>query len=87
MNVKPLKDLVLIEPFEPETKTAGGIIIPESSQQKPNMAKVIAVGIEVEEVKVGNTVLYSKSYSVNEIDNNGKKQVILKEKELLAIID
>lgn len=87
MNVKPLKDLVLIEPFEPEKVTQSGIIIPDSSQQQPNQATVVAVGPKVEEIKVGDHVFYPKSYQMNELDNEGKKQILLKEEIILAIID
>ena len=76
LNIKPLADRVLVEPLEAETKTASGIIIPDSAKEKPQQGVVIAVGAgkkdEPMTVKVGDKVLYGK-YSGNEISVDGKK--------------
>jgi chaperonin GroES len=89
VNVKPLADRVLIESHEAETKTASGIYIPDSAQEKPMQGKVIAVGsgtkdIEME-LKVGDTVLYGK-YSGSEITVDGNDYVIMKQSDVLAIL-
>ncbi len=89
VNVKPLADRVLIEPQEAETKTASGIYIPDSAQEKPMQGNVIAVGsgtkdIEME-LKVGDTVLYGK-YSGSEITVNGNDYVIMRQSDVLAIL-
>ena len=78
LNVKPLADRVLIESEEAETKTASGIYIPDSAQEKPQQGKVVAIGsgtkdIEME-LKVGDTVLYGK-YSGSEITVDGNDYV------------
>jgi len=89
VNVKPLADRVLIEPHEAETKTASGIYIPDSAQEKPMQGEVIAVGsgtkdIEME-LKVGDTVLYGK-YSGSEIAVDGNDYVIMRQSDVLAIL-
>ena len=88
-NIKPLADRVLVEPLEAETKTASGIIIPDSAKEKPQQGVVIAVGAgkkdEPMTVKVGDKVLYGK-YSGNEISVDGKKYLIMHESDIFAII-
>ena len=89
MNVKPLSDRVLILPNPAEEKTAGGLIIPGSAKEKPQVAEVIAVGpgtSEVKmEVKVGDQVLYGK-YAGQEIQIDGETYLIMKQNDILAII-
>ena len=89
LNIKPLADRVLVEPLEAETKTASGIIIPDSAKEKPQQGVVIAVGAgkkdEPMTVKVGDKVLYGK-YSGNEISVDGKKYIIMHESDIFAII-
>jgi len=89
VNVKPLGDRVLVEPQEAEVKTASGIIIPDSAQEKPQKGKVLAVGpgtkdVEME-VKVGNVVLYGK-YSGTEIKVDDKNCLIMRQSDILAVI-
>lgn len=89
LNIKPLADRVLVEPLEAETKTASGIIIPNSAKEKPQQGIVMAVGAgkkdEPMTVKVGDKVLYGK-YSGNEISVDGKKYLIMHESDIFAII-
>ena len=89
INVKPLGDRVLVEPQEAEVKTSGGILIPDSAQEKPQRGKVIAVGSgtkEVEmEVKAGDMVLYGK-YSGTELQVEGKDYMIMRQSDILAVI-
>lgn len=95
MNLKPLADRLVVEPTEQEEVTAGGIILPETAKEKPQQGTVIAAGpgrmdddgdyIKME-VKVGDTVLYAK-YSGTEIKMNGKKVLILRESDVLAIVE
>ncbi|HIT97658.1 MAG TPA: co-chaperone GroES [Candidatus Merdimorpha stercoravium] len=89
LNIKPLADRVLVEPLEAETKTASGIIIPDSAKEKPQQGVVLAVGAgkkdEPMTVKVGDKVLYGK-YSGNEISVDGKKYLIMHESDIFAII-
>jgi len=89
VNVKPLADRVLIEPSPAEEKTAGGIIIPDTAQEKPQRGKVVAVGTgkkdEPMTVKVGDTILYGK-YSGTEITIDGNDFLIMKESDIYAVI-
>jgi chaperonin GroES len=89
VNVRPLADRVLVEPAPAETKTAGGLIIPDTAKEKPMKGKVIAIGNgKVDEpmtVKVGDTVLYGK-YAGTEIQVEGKDLLIMRESDIYAII-
>lgn len=88
-NIKPLADRVLVEPAEAESKTASGIIIPDTAKEKPQRGKVIAVGNgkkdEPMTVKAGDVVLYGK-YSGTEIQVDGKDYLIMKESDIYAIV-
>ena len=95
MQFKPLHDRVLLQRLEQENKTSGGILIPDSAQEKPILAKVIATGdgIKLENgqtqalsVKAGDTVLFGK-WAGTEIKLEGKEYIILKESELLGILN
>jgi chaperonin GroES len=95
MAIKPLDDRVLVKPDEAEEKTASGIYLPDSAKEKPMHGKVIAVGpgrvnddgerTEME-VRKGDTVMYGK-YSGTEVEIDGDKHVILRESELLAVLE
>ena len=89
VNIKPLADRVLIEPLPAETKTASGLYIPDSAQEKQHKGTVVAVGKgkkdEPMTVKVGDQVLYGK-YSGSELQFDGKDYLMMKEEDILAII-
>jgi len=89
LNLKPLADRVLVEPLEAETKTASGIIIPDTAKEKPQKGVVVAVGSGTKEnpitVKVDETVLYGK-YSGTELKYEGKDYLIMRESDILAIV-
>ena len=94
MNLKPLADRLVVEPIEGEEVTAGGIILPETAKEKPQQGKVIAAGPGrtddegdriAMDVKVGDRVLYAK-YSGTEIKLDGKKVLILRESDILAVV-
>lgn len=89
VNVKPLADRVLVQPAAAETKTAGGIIIPDTAKEKPQKGTVVAVGNGKKDepltVKVGDTVLYGK-YSGTEINIDGNDYLIMRESDIVAII-
>lgn len=89
MKIKPLADRVVIEPKAAEQKTAGGLIIPDTTKEKPLEGVVLAVGpgtSEVNmEVKVGDKVLYGK-YAGTEITVDGKELLIMRQADVLAII-
>jgi len=85
MNLQPLADRIVLEQLDSEEKTASGIILPDSAQEKPSEGKVLAVGPDVKEVKVGDRVLYGK-YGPNEVKVDGTELMIAKEEDVLAII-
>jgi chaperonin GroES len=95
ISLKPLGDRVVVEPIEQEEITAGGIVLPETAKEKPQRGLVVAVGpgtrddegdrIELD-VKVGDTVLFAK-YAGTEFKLDGKKLLILRESDLLAIVE
>ncbi len=89
VNITPLHDRVLVQAAEAETKSAGGIIIPDSATEKPQRGQVIAVGSGKQDepmtVKVGNTVLYGK-YAGTELNIDGTEYLIMRESDILAII-
>ena len=92
--LRPLGERLIVKPKEKETTTASGIIIPDTSKEKPVMGEVVAVGSgEVIDgkrvpldVKVGDTVMYSK-YAGNEIKYEGVEYLILKQSEVLVIVE
>jgi chaperonin GroES len=89
VNIKPLADRVLVEPMEAETKTASGIIIPDTAKEKPQKGKVVAVGPGTKDesmtVSIGDTVLYGK-YSGTELKFDGSDYLMMRESDILAII-
>ena len=94
MKIRPLFDRVVIEPIDAEEKTASGIVLLVKDQEKPQMAQVIAVGPggvvdgkEIKmEVKVGDKVLCSK-YAGSEFKVDGKEVTILRQSDILAVVD
>ena len=95
LKLKPLGGRVIVEPIEQEEMTAGGIILPETAKEKPQEGKILAAGPGERdeggkriamEVKVGDKVLYAK-YSGTEVKVDGKKLLILKENDILAIVE
>lgn len=89
LNIQPIADRVLIEPAAAETKTASGIIIPDTAKEKPQKGTVVAVGKGTKDhamtVKVGDTVLYGK-YAGTELKLEGKDYLMMREDDVLAII-
>jgi chaperonin GroES len=95
MQLKPLGSRVVVEPVEQEEITAGGIVLPETAKEKPQKGTVLSVGPGDRDeagkhvaldVKVGDVVLFAK-YGGTEIKIDGKKLLILRESDLLAIVD
>jgi chaperonin GroES len=95
MKIRPLQDRVIVKRLEEETKTKGGIIIPDSAKEKPIEGKVIAVGkgkyaddgnlIKLD-VKVGDKVLFSK-YGGTEVKIDGEEYLIMREDDILGVIE
>jgi len=95
MKVRPLHDRLIVQRLEEEERTKGGIIIPDTAKEKPIEGKVIAVGTGRNkkdgtkiplEVKKGNRVLYAK-YAGTEVKIDGEEYLIMKEDDILAIIE
>lgn len=95
MNLKPLGDRIVVEPIEQEEQTALGIFLPETAKEKPQQGKVIAAGPGVRketgeridmDVKVGDKVLYAR-YAGTSVKLDGKEYLILKESDVLAIVE
>lgn len=89
MNIKPLADRVLIEPAPAETKTIGGIIIPDTAKEKPLQGTIVAVGQGTKDeemvLKEGDTVLYGK-YAGTELEFEGKKYLIMRQSDVVAVL-
>ncbi|NLK49657.1 MAG: co-chaperone GroES [Candidatus Cloacimonetes bacterium] len=90
MKLRPIEDRVVVKiQATQEEKTIGGIIIPDTAKEKPQMAEVIAVGTDedlIETIKVGDVVLYGK-YSGTEVEVEGEKLLILSKSDILAIVE
>ena len=94
MSIRPLQDRVVVRRLEEETKSAGGIVIPDSAAEKPSQGEVVAVGpgklsdegarLEMD-VSVGDKVLYGK-YSGTDVTLDGEEYLILRESDILAIV-
>ena len=95
LKLKPLGGRVIVEPIEQEEMTAGGIILPETAKEKPQEGKILAAGPGdrdedgkriAMDVKVGDRILYAK-YSGTEVKMDGKKLLIMRESDILAIVE
>lgn len=95
MNLKPLHDRIIVEAAEKEQKTAGGIILPDTAQEKPLKGTVLAVGpgkrldsgqLAPVDVKAGDSVLYGK-YSGTEVTVDGKEYIILRADDVLGVLN
>ena len=94
MKIRPLLDKVVLEQLEAEEKTASGILLPNSAQEKPSLATVVAVGeggfVDGTEVKMlvkpGDRVLYSK-YAGSDVKLDGKDYIVIKQADIMAILE
>ncbi len=95
LKLRPLGDRVVVEPLEQEERTESGLFIPETAKEKPQRGKVIAIGDGRRDddgnrvpmdVKVGETILFAK-YGGTEVKLDNKKLLILKESDILAVVD
>lgn len=94
-TIRPLEDRIVVKPSDPEERTPGGIVLPDTAKEKPQRGEVIAAGVgklldngqRAEMlVKVGDSVLYGK-YSGTEVELEGETYVILRESDVLGILD
>jgi len=95
MKLKPLGDRVVVKQSEAETKTKSGILLPDAAKEKPTQGKVIAVGPGKQDdngkrhevaVKIGDAIYYGK-YSGTDVEVNGEKFVILRESDILGVLE
>ena len=95
MDFRPLHDRVLVRRLDTEEKTAGGIIIPDTAQEKPQEGQIVAVGNGVKsedgkvtplDLKVGDIVLFGK-WSVTEVKSDGEELCIMKESDIMGVIN
>ncbi|HET7809812.1 MAG TPA: co-chaperone GroES [Steroidobacteraceae bacterium] len=95
MKIRPLHDRVIVKRLESETRSAGGIVIPDSAAEKPVQGKVVAVGkgkileggdVRPLDVKVGDKILFGK-YSGTEVKVDGEELVVMREEDVMAIIE
>ncbi len=95
MKIRPLHDRIIVERLEEETKTAGGLIIPDTAKEKPQRGRIIAVGkgkitedgkVLALDVKVGDEVLFGK-YSGTEIKVEGKEFLMMREDDILGVVE
>jgi chaperonin GroES len=95
MNIRPLHDRIIVERLEEETKTAGGLIIPDTAKEKPQQGKIIAVGkgkktedgkVLALDVKVGDKVLFGK-YAGTEIKVEGNEYLMMREDDILGVVE
>ncbi len=84
-KIQPLADYVLAQQEEAEAKTASGLYVMEKSQEKPKIAKVLAVGADAKKVKKGDRVVY-KTYSTSDIKIEGTEYLLVKEEDILATV-
>ena len=95
MKLRPLQDRVIVKQSEAEEKTASGILLPDSAKEKPTKGKIVATGpgkaddhgkVHALGVKVGESVYYGK-YSGTDVEVNGEKFVILREQDILGVLE
>jgi chaperonin GroES len=85
VSIKPLADRVVAVREEAETKTASGLYLPDAAKEKPVVAKVVAVGKDVKEIKIGDRIVY-REYAPTELKTGGQEYLILKEEDVLATL-
>jgi len=85
MKLQPLADRIVAKSLEAEVKTSGGLYIPDTAKEKPQVGEVLAVGKDVKEVHVGDQILYAK-YGPNEVKVDGEELLLLKEEDVLAVV-
>ena len=83
--IQPLADYVVAQAEKAETKTASGFYLPDKAQEKPKTAKVVAVGKDAKQIKVGDRILY-KSYSTTDVKVENEDYILVKEEDVLATV-
>ena len=95
MNIRPLHDRVIVKRLEEETTSAGGIVLPDSAQEKPSQGEILAVGkgkildngdVRALDVKVGDRVLFGK-YAGNEVKVDGEDLIVMREEDIMGVVE
>lgn len=84
-KIQPLAEYVVAQSEEAETKTASGLYLPDKAAEKPKVAKVLAVGKDVKQIKAGDRIIY-KSYSTTEVKMGADEYILVKEEDVLATV-
>lgn len=85
VKIQPLADYVVAQAEEAASKTASGLFLPDNAQEKPKIAKVLAVGKDIKQVKVGDRIIY-KSYSTTDVKVGSDEYILVKEEDVLATV-
>lgn len=85
VKIQPLADFVVAQAEEAASKTASGLFLPDNAQEKPKIAKVLAVGKDIKQVKVGDRIIY-KSYSTTDVKVGSDEYILVKEEDVLATV-
>jgi len=85
LKIQPLADYVVAQQEEAETKTASGLYLPDKATEKPKIAKVLAIGKKIENIKVNDRIIY-KSYSTTEVKIGSEEYILVKEEDILATL-
>lgn len=83
--IQPLAEYVVAQEERPETKTASGLYLPDKAAEKPKIAKVLAIGKDVKQIKTGDRIVY-KSYSTTEVKMGADEYILVKEEDVLATV-
>lgn len=83
--IQPLADYVVAQAEEPQSKTMSGLYLPDNAQEKPKIAKILAAGKTVKQVKVGDRIIY-KGYTTTEIKLGSENYILVKEEDILATV-
>ena len=85
VQIQPLADYVVSQAEAAQAKTASGLYLPDNAQEKPKIAKVLAVGKDVKQIKVGDKILY-KTYSTTDVKVGSEEYILVKEEDILATV-
>ncbi len=84
MNIQPMEDYIVVQSEEAQTKTASGLYLPGNAQEKPKTAKVVAVGSDVKDVKVGERVIYKNEYEATNVKVGKDEYTLVYKKNIIA---
>jgi len=84
--INPVADYVVVVAEEAEAKTASGLYLPDKAQEKPKVAKVVAVGKAVDEAKVGDRIIYKNEYEATTVKQGGREYVLVYKKNIIATV-